>query len=252
MAKDNIISNVSMIQLNFDGINPEVYLYDNTNFNGKTINEIRAFVAPAGETLYSPFDGRTLLDGTLLSNLYIDLVRNDKSVIIQGLNLLNLDVMANTRNPIDEVLNFNMSKVTYIDNSTLSQTAGKCILLYVYYDCEQREESNDSINSVSLAISNSNDVVCLKDYITDYIGQQGCRIVGIETETRVGAFYLSLRDKSNRTFEYFTNLRTEQNESGVVLKRYVKLNDYDIDFRNSYIYNATTGVYQTILTLYYR
>lgn len=251
--KVQILSNVSMIQINFDGINADVYLKENTMYRNKVITDIRAFVAPSGSTIYSPFDGKQLLDASYLDRLYIDLVRDDKTIVAEGLNLKQLDIMANAITSINEVLNFSMSKVSYMDDATLSQTAGKCVLLYVYYDTITTSESSDMIYSVSIPIARTDAVVCLQDYISDYIGQQNQRVVGIESKTLAGNWFLSLRDKSGKTFEYYPSDRLEMNDKyNTHLIHPTLLDCFDVDFRNSYIYNATTGLYQTNITFFYR
>ena len=235
--KVQVISNVSMIQINFDGVNADVYLKENTMYRNKVITDIRAFVAPNGSTIYSPFDGKQVLDTTYLDRLYIDLVRDDKSVVCEGLNLKQLDIQANAITSINEVLNFSMSKVTYIDDSTLAQTAGKCVLLYVYYDTITTTESDDMIYSVSIPIARTDAVACLQDYISDYIGQQNQRVVGIEAKTLAGSWFISLRTKDGKTFEYYPSDRLEMNDKyNSHLIHPTLLDNYDVDFRNSYIF----------------
>lgn len=246
--------NISMIQINFDGVNADFYLFENTNFHGKVINEIRLYAAPSGIAVQSPFDGRQLLDESLLSNLYVNMVRDDKTVVSNGLNGKEIDMIANKSWPIDDRINFTMSFIRYNDPATLASTSGKCILVYVYYDTVECDNSMADMpaSGVTVEIETSAQAVKLSDYITDYIGQQSQRVKALDAVTSSGGhWFLSLRDIAGRTCEYLPDRRLQMNDGTLPVQYPFAFDDYDVDFRNSWLYNVGGGTLKVAINFYY-
>ena len=252
--KYKITSNISAVQINFDGVNSDFYLRDNTAFKDKVISEVRWFAAPAAGRL-CPFDGTQLMQSSLLGSFYTDLVKNDKEVFMQGMPLANLQLKNSIEVMLNKTINFNMSRIYTTDISGIGQLAGKSIMMYVEFGSRETDIdlfNIDKRNAVTVHISSNAKRLCLGTYIDTYIHSMGKRVLAVSSKITAGAFYISLRDRGGHIFEYVPSDRIEENNSNDnEIREPMLLDGFDVDFRDSWIDNATSGMMTFDLTFYY-
>ena len=243
-------NNIACKQVNFDGNNRDYYLSDNVYFRGKKINSIKFFTASGGATVATPFDGGTLMDDSLLQNLYITLVNDNKDVLVQNCPVLQFMLMSNKQNPVDSKISFTMSYLSYKGNP--SDLTGKSILMYVSWDEEQRPDDFDNTISKSVSFTYSGQAVKLRvsDFLDEWITRSDCTVFRVAVEG--SSCYVSLRERSGRVFECVPSQRLYPLYNAGLLTDQFVLSAFDIDFKNSWIIPATTTIpYKLKITFYY-
>lgn len=244
-----IHSNIDLVQINL-GSDNRYYLPESVDFSGKKINGLSILSARTGETTLSPFDARTLVDESELGNFYLELYNSDGKKIQQNLNAMNCNTRGNVRFYVDSIISLKLSNITYIGSTVFTD---KCLLLYVSYDNIISPDVEISNRQLSIKIITDKSSVKLSDYVDEYIRRIGARVKAIEAYFEVGNnFYLDLREDSGKVFRMVPGDLLFANGLGLGKKiQPMLVNDFNIDFKNSYLYNATTGEITVRLTLYF-
>lgn len=233
-----IFNNIEILQITFTGNTDRVYFPQNSKVAGKRINELAFYFAPADTNIItSPLDGSTIINEVEAAKIYTDIV-NDKKEILQH----NIPVTANFLQkynviPVNDVIDLELCAVRYVDN--VENIAGKSLLCYVFYDTVEADESQqNTLQSVTIEIPITDAAdIQLSNYIDDYILSSGKTVKAIESLSYNVPFYLDLQDYGGRSFRYlpWQRILKPNRAKGVNYKEPVRLNDFNIDFENSYI-----------------
>lgn len=244
-----IHSNIDLVQINL-GSDNRYYLPESVDFSGKKINGLSILSARTGETTLSPFDDRTLVDESELENFYLELYNESGKKIQQNLNALNCNTRGNVRFYADSIISLKLSNITYLGSTIFTD---KCLLIYVSYDNIFSNDVEISNRQLSIKIITDKTSVRLSEYVDEYIRRIGARVQAIEAYFDVGnTFYLDLRENGGKVFRMVSGDLFFANGLGLGTKNQpMLLNDFDIDFKNSYLHNSTTGTITVRLTLYF-
>ncbi|MGM9818823.1 MAG: hypothetical protein ACI30B_07585 [Paludibacteraceae bacterium] len=240
-----IKSNIDLLQLDFNSRGEDVFFPESVNFRGKKIDTITIVTAYSGFEK-SPFDNRELLTADNLKNVYIDLYDKSGHIIAQNLNASTLSPYGVKTITINRELNLKLSAVRYVG----TDYDNKCCLVYVSY--ADKESDVDELPLMSVAVDvriAAGEKVKLSDYISDYFVHSGKKIKAIETWNTY-PFYLDLRLNNNHVMRMLHSSLFDFHSYGEHTQPFL-VDDLDVDFRNSYIYNPTESDLTCILTLYY-
>lgn len=252
-----VFQNIEFVQVNFDAGSDKFYFPENTRLHGKVIDEISFYVAPAGKTINSPFDALQLLDASKLENLYVEIVKDSQTVLHTRVSALLSDITKSGRISVNSAINLNLCNLTYVGD--ISDLQDKCILVYFTYETMTVDEYEPSNQQKAISINTSAAATRLSELIDYYIAAQGDTVKCIECQYIDDAknyFYLDVRDKGGRSFRIVPGQRMKIATSKPIgaNNQYQKLYlaDYNIDFKNSWIYRAsTTGSMQVQLIFTY-
>ena len=245
-----VFNNISVKQITFDGVTTDFYLSDNVYYRDKVISQIRFFAVPQGQTMTAPFEGASLIDESELKNFIVTFQKDNKQVLAQNFNMGNIGMRSNIYHTIDSKIDFNLSYITYLGNP--ASLSGKAVLMYVYWDVldEDDEIAQDITSCVSFSVQTSNPVK-ISDYIDEWIRRDGKTVKAISCYGS-DLFYVDLREQSGRVFEKVPSVRLLENTGTgtFVAKRPMYLNDFDVDFKNSWIIPAQSAIDVRILIYY--
>lgn len=235
----NVYNNIEILQITFTGNTDRVYFPQNSKVSGKKINEIAFYFAPNGQTINSPLDGSTLLNESDAAKVYTDIVNDKKEVLQHNIPVTANYLLKNNVIPVNDVIDLELCALRYVDD--VANITGKCILAYVFYDTIDANEDTmcqTPLQSVTIEIpvSNTNNIQ-LSAYIDDYILASGKTVKAIESITYNVPFYLDLQDFGGRSFRYlpWQRILKPSMANGINYIQPVWLNDFNVDFENSYI-----------------
>ena len=242
-----VYQNIEIVQVNFDENTNRFYLPTNTNLYGRVINDISFYAAPAGMQVDSPFDGRQILTVDKLQNFYVEIVKDDKTVLHSKVSALLSDIAHAARIGVNSKVDLNLCSLTYVGD--LTDLTGKALLCYFTFDTIQEAEycPGEKIKAISISTAATNSK--LSQLIDFYISAQGDTVKCIETKyddsVPDNLFYLDLRDTAGRCFRLVPSVRFRISETtpsgGNNQYQKLYLADYNIDFKNSYIVRASTS-----------
>lgn len=242
-----VYQNLELIQLNLDATTSKFYLPENTNLQGKIINAISFYTAPAGMTLDSPFDGRELITNDKLENFYVEVVKDDRTILHSKVSAKLSDLTHSSRIAVDSKIDLNLTNLTYV--GTLSDLTDKCILCYFTFEDVIEGDYQPATNIKAVTISTTASNSRLSELIDDYIEAQGHTVKCIEAlfddTVADNYFYLDIRDKAGRAFRLVPGARLKLSDTTPIggNNYYQKcyLADFNIDFKNSYIVRASSS-----------
>lgn len=251
--KDNNMrrySNIDLMQLSV-GSDGNIYLPNSISFAGERVDTI-LFYAPetAGK---SPLDRAPLVQRADLPGFFINLYNDSKKVLVKDLNCGLLDMHHPQSIGLHDVLDLDISGITYAGQPTARVSAGMALLAYVSYG--EREEADAELpancTTVTVPQDSCHDTPApLSNFIDDYFVHSGKKVYAIASN-RVD-FFLDLRLDSGRRFKWLPSLIFQ---SGAPIGKPCPFfcDAYDIDFRNSSIVNFNTDRTEPIkITLYYK
>lgn len=242
-----VYQNIEIVQVNFDENTNRFYLPTNTNLYGRVINDISFYAAPAGMQVDSPFDGREVITADKLQNFYVEIVKDDKTVLHSKVSALLSNIAHAARIGVNSKIDLNLCSLTYVGD--LTDLTGKALLCYFTFDTIQETDycPGEKIKAISISTAATNSK--LSQLIDFYISAQGDTVKCIEAKyddsVPDNLFYLDLRDTAGRCFRLVPSVRFRISETtpsgGNNQYQKLYLADYNIDFKNSYIVRASTS-----------
>lgn len=246
-----ILRNIACVQINLDDNQTDFYFPDNVLFHDKVIDSVALYAAPAGVTVNSPFDGRQLVDHSLLDHFYLDIARGNKDILHQAVNGLTVDLCSNSSLYVGQTVDFTLSKVNWVDNGNNS-ISGKCLLAYITFHGIEVQDWVEPTKSVTVSITTTAERIKIADYLDEWIQRKQQYFRGVAAHYAQGnEFYLSLRETSGKVFEYVPAQYMKDNDGNIPVNNHPIWFDYDLDFKDSWIVNAMGGSITFDLTFYY-
>lgn len=247
----HIYSNIDLMQFSV-GADGNIYLPNSISFAGERVDTI-LFYAPETASK-SPLDRAPLVQRADLPGFFINLYNDSKKVLVKDLNCAMLSMHYPQRIELHDLLDLDLSGITYAGQPSARVAAGMSLLAYVSYgekDGGAEMELPASCISVSIPQEACHGTPArLSDFIDDYFVQSGKKVHAIAANGV--EFFLNLRIDGGRKFKWVPSLMFQ---SGAEMRKpYPFFCDaYDIDFRNSGIVNFNTDRTEHIkLTLYYK
>lgn len=245
-----IYNNIEMLQINLSSATDRFYFPDNSKLNGKKINSLSFYGSPFFKMEQSPFDGREVVYYGVLQKMYLQVIKDSKDVLHENVPLSQSTINKLIRVDINSAIDLQLCAVNYV-GSTPEELDGKCLLVYATYDTiEDNEDIPQVENVVTVNLTTKERAVRLDTLIDDYIIAQGKKIKRIEVlpdfsdqQNIHSFFYLDLREYGGRSFKYVPMLRmvnggfTDAELSTLPIEPLL-LNDFNVDFRNSWLINS--------------
>ena len=236
-----VFNNIEFIQINLSSKQDTYYLPDNSAIWDKKIDEI-AFFAPDVECI-SPLDGTLVLSD--LSRFYLDVVRADKLDLHKNVSCTLSRVAKNLRLPINTVISPNLTNIKFIGED-LTELDGKCIILYVTYQTENLDIELSN-NQVTVTLDSTACRFSLNTLIDYYLLSQckTCKAIEVQLADDSAPFYCDFKTFDNRAFRYVPSSRLEYQvlhdgvDVGAQIVNKLFINNFNFDFDNSFIINAT-------------
>lgn len=245
-----IYNNIELLQINLSSATDRFYFPDNSKLNGKKINSLSFYGSPFLGMEQSPFDGREVVYYGHLQQMYLQVIKDSKDVLHENVPLSQSTINKLIRVDINSAIDLQLCAVNYV-GSTPEELDGKCLLVYATYDTIEDNEYVPQVeNVVTVDLTTKERAVRLDTLIDDYIIAQGKKIKRIEVvpyssdlEHIHNFFYLDLREYGGRSFKYVPMLRmvnggmAEVDLANLPIEPLL-LNDFNVDFRNSWIINS--------------
>lgn len=242
--------NIDLIQINLNDSDGQFYFPENVDFRNRKIDNIMILGSLVGGEI-SPFDGKLLIDNSELSNFYVELVDDKKQVLQQNVNATNFWPYMNSPITVGSIISLKLSSLKYMGSSSIADT---CILVYVSYDGEMLEcDIPDRTNTIGISIP-AGESIRVSDYVDEYFRRIGATIKGIEAQFD-NPFYMDIRELSGKVARFVPSFMMDfinGNSSDAKHTQPLLLGDFDIDFKNTFIYPMIPGEVTNInLTFYY-
>lgn len=245
-----IYNNIELLQINLSSATDRFYFPNNSKLNGKKINSLSFYGSPFFGMEQSPFDGREVVYYGHLQQMYLQVIKDSKDVLHENVPLSQSTINKLIRVDINSSIDLQLCAVNYV-GSTPEELDGKCLLVYATYDTIEDNEYVPQVeNVVTVNLTTKERAVRLDTLIDDYIIAQGKKIKRIEVvpyfsdqQNIHSFFYLDLREYGGRSFKYVPMLRmcnggfTDAELSSLPIEPLL-LNDFNVDFRNSWIINS--------------
>lgn len=257
-----VYNNIEYLQVNFDGATDKVYFPINSKVVGRKVDTIHFLVnggntpLPTGD-YNSPFDGTACVSFDEAKKMYYDLVNDDKEILQHNVPVIGELTDAMNHVPIDSIVDWELSSIRYVGDP--ADLAGKCLIIYVAYDTNISDDDVlNPMQSVTINIP-AGDKIKIEDYIDDYIIASGSRIKKIVSRNNprkngivMPSAFFDLQDYDGRVLRMIPNkmlighlflpMPISSNMQSMLL------DDFNIDFSNSYAYNVQEPIN---LTFYY-
>lgn len=242
--KTTIHRNIDLVQLNLVAGVADYYLPKNVAWAGKKLEQL-IICAPA-TACASPIDGVTpVLTRSAIQDCYISLYDADGREIVRDLSYEQLLHTNNERVRIDRVLNLELCRVRF----TTPPATAASLLLYAVYGSEEVEDYELPHNSVATRFTlYAGSEISFREIINLYIHALPSRVKSITFyDADQNPAYLVMRD--HQLTYSIANLHSEMARPQVytgataesVQKHTLYLDDVDIDFDYSRIYNPTAS-----------
>lgn len=238
-----VYNNIEYIQINLSSKQDRYYLPENSAIFGKKIDEIAFYT----ESAISPIDGTSVMVD--LSAFYLDVVKSTENDLHRNVSCTLSNVANNYRLPINTVISPNLSSICFIGED-LSVLDGKCIIMYVTYETENKDAELSS-NQVTVTINSSVRRFALNTLIDYYLvsSLERCKAIEVQRVNNT-PFYLDFKSFDDRAFRYVPAERLTYNtkdrgflvevEEQIVNKMF--LNDFNFDFDNCFIINGSANL----------
>ena len=242
-----VYNNIEFLQVNFDGATEKVYFPINSKVVGRKIDTIH-FLVGGGN---SPFDGTPCVSQNDAAKMYYDLVNDQKEILHHNAPVIGELTTNMNHVPINSIVDWELSSITYAGDA--ADLAGKCLMIYIAYDTTISDDDIiEPMQSVTITIP-AGDKIKLEDYIDDYIIANGNKIKKIVSRfdifspgiTAPVAFF-DLQDFDGRVLRMIPNNMLVGNIfPGISNMQPLLLDNYNIDFSDSYAYNVQQRIYLT-------
>lgn len=240
--KTTIFRNIDLVQINLVAGVSDYYLPKNVAWAGKKIEQL--IICAPQSSCVSPIDGVTsVMDRSNIQDCYVSLYDQEGNEIVRDLSYEQLLHTNNERVHIDRVLNLELCRIRF---STPPATAA-AMLLYAVYGSEEVEDYELPTRSVSCQFTlYAGSEISFREMINLYIHALPSRVKSITFyDAEHNPSYLVMRD--HQLTYSINNLHAEMarpqvyvgNTAEDVQKHTLYLDDLDIDFDYSRIYNPT-------------
>ncbi len=209
-----------------------LYFPKNVNFKGKKIDFIHIFAgtgtAPNGTT--------SLVTESDLKNFYIDLYNDQKKRLFQNVITSQFYTENNFIIPVNSILDLDLSNISIINNTF----AGQVLQIVIVYDAINTDEIELTNQNVVITIPYADFQNVTKLKLDTYIDQYFFatrKVTAIEAKFNNDICYLTFREKSGKIFKEVPNSIYNINQYSISEKNrnILFLDNYDIDFKNSYV-----------------
>lgn len=245
--KTTIYKNIDLVQINLVAGVADYYLPKNVAWTGRKVEQ---FIMCTPETACtSPIDGVTpVVTRQDIQDCYLSLYAQDGSEIVHDLSYEQVLHTNNQRVRIDKVLNLELCRVRF----TTPPTQAGALLLYAVYGSKEVEDYEIPGNSVSTQfVLYAGSEISFRDIINKYIHALPRKVKSITFyDAKQNPAFVQLRDFTRKDYE-LTNLYCEMARPQVfeslvktaedVQAATLYLDDMDIDFDYSRIYNPTAS-----------
>lgn len=256
-----LVNNIDIVQINIVQGVDEYYLPKNVNWRDTKVDKILlalASDAAGAPTVLSPIDGITqVLTRSDIADMYIDLYSADDTQIVRNLSFE--QVLATNNHPleINEVLSLNLSRLFF----TTPPAVDGCILLYVFYNSEYREDELLANESITVDVPlEANGKISLQDIVDNYIYMQPKAVKGVylwNWESKPAYLTLRYSDNIHVLNSIFSSIcRPPLIPNGITTGEDVQaetlmFNNIAIDMLNSWVQNAQNAAATVKLTFLY-
>lgn len=233
-----LVNNIDVFQLDIKSDVLEYYFPLNVPWNLRVVDKILVSFANDHEDEISPIDRSSrLLRYDEVDNLFLDIYNSDDIQILRNCTVDN--IMTTNNNPviINQQLTLNLCRFYFTSAPKIEGS----ILVYVMYG-SKTEDYYPACKSLTvdinlLPISS----ISLMDIVDNYIHMQPKKVKGIYVWDEDPCF-ISLRSKDNRVTlnNIPTTLCRPPMSEGTAVETQInplRLDNIDIDFLNSYVYN---------------
>lgn len=244
--------NIDLVQINLQENQTEYYFPRNVEWRGKTISRILLYMAADAEEnpMLSPVDGITpvVQESQITSDLYINLYDDTDKDIARNASFRTIYYKNNHVLEINRPISLSLSNIVF----TTETIPTGCLLFFVEYGNTTTEETPSKAVTVTFPLS-ANQQLSFTDLVNEYIHQQLLPVKGI-TSWGTSPAFMTLRDETDTVIfnNVVTDLMRPQNQTDASPQAYpFLLDNIDIDFDNSHIYNPYDVAINMTLTFYY-
>lgn len=253
--KTELRRNIELVQINVIAGEKEYYLPENVNWNGKVVQEL--VICCPQTACYSPVDGITpVMQRSEIGDAYVSLYNEQGDEIVHDLHADQLLHTNNERVRIDNVINLSLSRIRFAQ----APTADRVLLLYAIYDSEVREDYELPKQNVTVRFPlGAGQEIKFREMINLYIHALPNRVKSITFHDAVNnPAFLIMRDFS-LTYS-INNMHAEMARPQIVAGatsgedvqvHTLYVDDLDIDFDYSRIYNPTSSDNVQVITFEY-
>lgn len=253
--KLQIYKNIDILQVNYKTGDTELFFPKNVSWADKVVNKIVLYAAPTFDIERSPIDENNVMPYEHLKNVFLNIYSANEEEIIASVNATNFIYTNNHLLEINEKISLKLSTIKFSKPAEFDGV----LLFYVFWDTKEKECIDRPKKSVtSEFIVSPQSYLPLDKYIDTYIHSQGETLKGfyawvgdVETPGDGNSLYITLRDYNNKTIINSLPLRMcramilpKKNIYGDPIKAHqcqinpIYLDDENIDFANSFIFNA--------------
>lgn len=250
--------NISLCQINVEAGKREYYFPKNANWAGKKICKImlKASIRDFGEI--SPIDGSTVLNCSNfnMGDFYFDIYNDKGDNVMHYVGMSDITLDTNYPIELNHVVNLETSRILFVNNP---QQAG-ALLFYFFYEASERpyEEPKENI-TVQFDVP-AKQRISFQNIIEKYIYAQNKNVSAITVwngeayDFNTG--FITLRDTTGKlAHENLPTymLRPQRPVAGNVhfLSNRIWLDNIDLDFDNSFVFNSLSTDQHYIVTFYY-
>lgn len=261
----NFYKNIDVVQINIKAGVSEYFFPQNVDWADKKIDKMIVYGSNPETGEVSPIDGVTpIFDREQLDSVYLDLYAEDNTQIAYSMSAI--DVLHTNNHPleINSKISLQTSKLVFSEEP---EEAG-CILVYVFWNTNVVETEDVPNRSVTVDFTiKSGEEIKLSDVIDTYIHSQSKKVKGIYLWGGYGywsGLFITLRDYNYRTIVKLLpggfcrppmgvdpvmigGTQSQKVQSVQVAPFY--LDNADVDFDNSVIYNSLDGLATSQVTI---
>lgn len=257
--KLQIYKNIDILQVNYKTGDTELFFPKNVSWADKVVNKIVLYAAPTFDVERSPIDENDVMPYEHLKNVFLNIYSANEEEIIASVNATNFIYTNNHLLEINEKISLKLSTIKFSKPAEFDGV----LLFYLFWDTKEKECIDRPKKSVtSEFIVNPQSYLPLDRYIDTYIHSQGEKLKGfyawvgdVETPGDGNSLYITLRDYNNKTIINSLPLRMcramilpKKNIYEDPIKAHqcqinpIYLDDENIDFANSFIFNADPSI----------
>lgn len=257
--------NIDVVQINIKAGVSEYFFPQNVDWADKKIDKLIVYGSNPETGELSPIDGITpIYDREELGNIYFDLYAEDNTQIAYSMSAV--DILHTNNHPleINSKISLQTSKMVF----SKEPVGSGCVLVYVFWDTKTVETDDIPNRSVTAQFNlRAGEEIQLSKVIDTYIHAQTKKVKGIYLWGGYGYWnflFMTLRDYNYRTIVKLLpggfcrppmgvdpvkefDVISEQAQSVQVAPFY--LDNADVDFDNSVVYNASEGEQESQITI---
>lgn len=244
--------NIDVVQINVKAGVSEYYFPTNVDWANKKIDRLIIYGANPSSGELSPIDGvLPILNLNQLDNVYLDLYAADNTQIAYGMSATNILYTNNHPFEINSGISLQTSKIVF----SQAPTNNGCILVYVFCDTKIVDSDDIPNRSVTVQFPIKQGEELPFNYVIDtYIHSQSKTVKGLYVWGDESVF-ITLRDYNYKTITKllpgaFCRPQMAAAQAQSVQVAPLLFENADVNFDNSFIYNAAEDTQVTITFLY--